>query len=301
MLRSRLGEFYMNTFREDMIMKFGRVVDLRSLECSVIIPKQYSNKDADRYMASSLLEIISGQKTVSQECNPFWEDPMQASLTSEERKEANRARGQLLSESLRSRKNQKTTPKNSTVKISSTEFKKANFATKVKTDLRRVNMFFFLDKLREFYLPEITIGKTVNNHAIYSQFESVGKVMNKSAILSIPPRRQLNTDSLNLREATATYVLKSSDMLKLPDIELHFQSLSCVLKGSEDKASNNDVNMSKKSLDIVLRPTVSWSSPLSTHKKGITEDVNTLKLFNYAMSQFFNPMMNRPIIGKARE
>lgn len=290
MLRSRLLEFYTNSLRDDMIMKFGRVVELKNLECSMVIPKQYSNKNDDRILAVSLLEVITGQKAVSVDCNPMWEDPRQMTLTSEERKEANRLRGLMLSENLRNKKNTKVHIKEAP-KISSSEFKRANYATKIKTDLRKVNLFFLLDKLREFYLPEAVINsRTVEQE----NFETVSRRSNTSSTLSIPPRDQVKMNCKHVQEVTTTYILKASDLIKMPDIELHFQTLNPLLKDSGDQENRVKASVSKKGIDLILRPTLSFFYPLSAHKRRASENVDSLKMFNYVLSCFFNPVMERP-------
>lgn len=297
-MRSRLLEFYTGTFREEMIMKFGRVIDLKNLECSIVIPKQYSSKDDDKILAACLMEIICGQKAVSVDCNPIWEDPRQMTLTSDERKEANRLRGVMLSESLRSKKSPKSKQKEPPVKISSSDFKRANFATKIKTDLRNVNLFILLDKLREFYLPEAVVSRPTGfkEPEFGSNFETTERRSNNSSILSIRPRSLVKRDFNDIREATSTYILKASDLIKLPDIELHFQALSPLLKGTHESESRIAASISKKGIDMILRPAVSYFSPLAERQKSLTENIDTLNMFNYALSLFFNPTMERPTL-----
>src|ERR1044071_9501762 len=71
MLRSRIKEHLENVVREDLLTVFGRKVDLRSLQCSIILHKNGLYNEARKKLAVGLLKILTGQSPILYNCNPL--------------------------------------------------------------------------------------------------------------------------------------------------------------------------------------------------------------------------------------
>lgn len=305
MIRSRLQEHYGRVLREDMLTLFNRPATLKNLECSIVLSGASMLSSETKYRAACILEILTGQKVTGGTCEVGQEDPLKKSITAEQQRDLDKVRGAALRQSLQAAaaKKQKGggkpgANKAGSISLTSDDLRKLGNGFKLKTVLEGVNMFHFLEKCREFYLPDV-VGNNSSvtetrclpecghpNHMKHSyvtgHFErlSPAHVTRKSL-------RPFDNPSL----AATSYLLRSSDLLKFPDIELFFESMGSLVsrEGTDDSTT----------LHLILRPTLRVESSPSDIEglSEVNEDMgqlDNLKVMNYLLSQYFNAYMRRP-------
>lgn len=299
--RARLHEYFQRVLREDMLTLFNHTAELRALECSVVLHGTQTMSEEIKYRAACILEILTGQRVTSRECDVMQEDPSQRSVTESQRKELERARGALIQQSLRQAAKKKGAQKQDPNALAQ-QIKKLGSGVKLKTTLHNVKMYYFLEKCREFYLPDIVGGSaeavregwrpldrghdnTLEHRGLILQYQKKGG----SRRDCYPERYPIRRDE-SLKEAISCYTLRSTDLLKFPDIELHFEALGSALGGSRGENSEN-------ALQLILRPTVKVTTPLDKESLSRTPRVDHLRIMNYLLSQYFNAYMSRPHVG----
>jgi hypothetical protein len=254
-----------------------------------------------KYRAACLLEILTGQRVTGKECDVMQEDPAQRTATEAQRKEMERARGALIQQSLRKAAGKKKMVQTDSSAVTQ-QIKKLGSGIKLKTTLHNVKMFYFLEKCREFYLPDIVggVGDAVRegwrplDHGHDNRLEKRGLILQYqkrggSKRDCYPERYPLRREE-NPMEAISCYTLRSSDLLKFPDVEVHFEALGSVLGGL--RAENTG-----QALQLVLRPTVKIETQLDRESMRSMPHVDNLRVMNYVLSQYFNAYMSRPHIG----
>jgi hypothetical protein len=301
--RSRLQEYFQRILREDMLTLFNHTASLRSLECSIVLNGAQTMSDEAKYRAACILEILTGQQVTGSECDVMQEDPSHRTATEAQKREMERARGALIQQSIMAAagKQKKNIPKPDTSKVSQ-EIKKLGSGIKLKSSLHNVRMYYFLEKCREFYLPDIVGGaeeveregwkpldhghdNTLEKRGLILQYQKQGGSKRDCYPERYPLRRNENP-----REAISCYTLRSSDLLKFPDIEVHFEALGSVLGGM--RAENTS-----QALQLVLRPTVRIDTPLDKESLRKVPQIDNLRVMNYLLSQYFNAYMTRPHVG----
>lgn len=288
-----MQEFFMRVAREDMLTLFSHTAEITRINVSIFLRNAQVISPDLKYKAACILEILTGQR-------PTLDDGIDVKdefLIPEED-----LKGENYFKSLRAAMGTSGTR----MLLTPDEMKKASDTKGIRlmTDLNRVNIYTFLEKAREFYLPdlaslEVSTEKNVHdNDAALADIAALFKVpMRKTGSGGIrsPPRRRLhhdasekgapeNGDIENPSVACAAYVLKSTDILKFPDIELYFEPLASVFDYD-----------STDCLQLYLRPCISVNSAFRrkfpNHFASL--QVSNLKIMNYALSLFFNPFSTR--------
>lgn len=324
----------MRVLREDMLTCFSNYAELKTLECSIVLHGVQAMNDETKYRAAAILEILTGQRVASRSCDVLQEDPMFRSASDAAKRELEQNKVAYFQQALamktagggKNAKKASSSQARAAMAATAQEMKKVGNGINLLTSLSHVKMLLFLEKLREFYLPDIVGGpggnadrgerahlwKTPmmghgNNYdrkGIALHFEKAGGSKRECY-----PRRYPVGKDADIQEAITCYVLKSPDLLKFPDIELHFEALAGGLGGARaggggKAANNNSTVVSSASsnpsvLNLILRPTVKTSSILGKlawagHNPS---PYDNLKLMNYLLSQYFNSYMTRPHVG----
>ena len=276
LLRSRLQEHFNRVVREDLMTLFGCTATLKSLEASIILQGTSQMSDEAKYRAGCILEIMTGQRPTLQACRVEEEDPQHQKRTGEEQRALERIKSAMMH-----RSNSNAT---------AADFRALGNGTILKTTLRRGAMFDFLEKLREFYLPDILLTRATEHptlatcdpmDAAYFAAWNRSKLPQESRFIE-PRDTELCLNS--------SFILKSSDLLKFPDIEVHFEALGPQI--FNDTADNG--------LKVILRPTMTVKYPLGRkhHLAAGLPKVNHYGVFNYLLAKFFNPYTIRPKLKK---
>jgi hypothetical protein len=278
-LRSRLQEHFERIVREDLLTLFGCTASLRSLECSVLLQGAAQMSNEAKYRAACILEILTGQRATLQSCRVEEEDPQFKKKSGEEQRAMERLKSAIMH-----RANSNAT---------AADFRALGNATVLRTTLRRTAMYDFLDKAREFYLPDVLLAKSAEFPSLASSSElkdSSGHfaAWNRSKLPHLSRFIAANPADLS---ANTAFVLRSSDLLKFPDIEVHFEAL-----GSQIFSENVHSTDDSATLRIILRPTMTIKYPLGRklHASSSLPKVNHFGVFNYLLFKFFNPYTTRP-------
>lgn len=286
--RTPLNEFYRRIIREDMITLFSRTANFESLECSFILPGDATNEL--KYRTACILEIITGQKMhIRESCMRKWEDPFYKPTSDQSQKSQIKIKTSIM-------RKQTASSKNKTIvnSLSVSDYKKLSNVIKIEVNLSKLTLFDFLEKAREFYLPDVLnienkekltgeINRGFNNNRIESNRSLILKRWQKwtlSKMTIYPPRHPIGIVE-NPLEACTALSIKAMDLIKFPDLELHFESIG--------KSLNDD-----NSLDLILRPTISIQHPWKFDRERDQPIVDNVKVMNYLLSVFFNQYMNRP-------
>lgn len=302
MIRNRLLEHYERIMREDMLALFNRTAYIRSMECSMVLHGASMLNSETKYRAACILEIVTGQRVTGGTCEVGEEDPLSRRISEEQQKELDRVRGVALRQSLlasQKKGGQSAKKGQAPPQLTSDDLRKLGNGFKLKTVLEGVKLFDFLEKCREFYLPDV-IGKQEAKMAGFLPECGHPNQLKHAHVLghferftpSKALRRQLGPAE-NPTEAVTSYLLRSSDLLKFPDIELHFESMgSLVSREASDDAST---------LHLVLRPTLKVERPnvpgLAELESSLGIQVDNVKVMNYLLSQYFNMYMRRPRVS----
>lgn len=295
--RSRLREYYQRILREDMLTLFNCTARLTTLECSIVLHGAQTMSDEFKYRAACLLELLTGQAASARDCNVLTEDPAQRAASDEQRRDLERARGAFIQQAMQgTRKGPKPDPA-----VLGQQIKKLGSGVKVLSHLRNVKMYYFLEKLREFYLPDV-VGRgehddaarvgwrpkaqghdnSLQTRGLILQYQKAGGSKRSCYPSRYPLRRQDNLDS-----AISCYTLRSSDLLKFPDVELHFEALGPILGAREEG----------QAVQLIIRPSIDIDEGVRSSDRSKIPPVETLRVMNYLLSQYFNAYMSRPLIG----
>lgn len=291
-------EHYGTSMREDMLTLFNRTASILSMECSVVLHGASMLSNEAKYRAACILEIVTGQSPVGGTCEVSKEDPLRKIISDEQQRELDKVRGAALRQSLQAGQKKGQHKKTAQPQLTVDDLRKLGNGFKLKSMLEGVKMFDFLEKCREFYLPDV-VGKTDGlkageilpsqghpNHLrhahVLGHFEAY--TPSKQYRKSLRPAD-------NPTELVTSYLLKSTDLLKFPDVELHFESMGSLVS----KDSGDDT------LHLILRPAVKVEPPLipgvETLEISAGQQVDNAKVMNYALSQYFNMYMRRPRVS----
>lgn len=308
MIRNRLLEHYERVIREDMLSLFNRTASIKNLECSVVLHGASMLNGETKYRAACILELLTGQRVLGATCEVGQEDPLRRRISEEQQRDLDRVRGMALRQSLmaekakKSGKQPKKQQQQQSAQITSDDLKKLGNGFKLKTVLEGVRLFDFLEKCREFYLPDVVGEKTLSakedktalpefghpNHLKHAHMVGHFERFTPSQTM----RRSLGPAD-NPNQAVSTYLLRSSDLLKIPDIELHFEALGSLVS----RDSTDDTN----TLHLILRPSLEVSKPaipeLDQWDRQLPHQTDNLKIMNYLLSQYFNMYMRRPRVS----
>lgn len=282
MLRSRLQEHFNRIVREDLLTLFGCTATLRSLECSIILQGSSQMSDEAKYRAACILEIMTGQRAFLTSCRVEEEVPQFKKKSGEEQRAMERIKSAMMH-----RANSNAT---------AADFRALGDGTVLRTTLRRAGMFDFLEKMREFYLPDVLLAKSSSSSSASSADNPILSTSNPLDPTNfaawnrskLPQFSRFIPPSPTETSLSTVFVLKSSDLLKFPDIEVHFEAL-----GSQIFSDNNSRD---DGLKVILRPTLSLNYPLGRkqHAASSLSKVNHFGVFNYILSKLFNPYTTRP-------
>lgn len=275
LLRSRLQEHFDRIIREDLLTLFGCTASLRSLECSILLQGASQMSDEAKYRAACILEILTGQRAHLSSCRLEEEDPQYKKKSGEEQRALERIKSAMMHKA--------------NTNATAADFRALGNATMLRTTLRRGGMFDFLEKMREFYLPDVLLAKS-SEYPSLSSSESLDSAYfaawNRS---KLPQFSRFMVPNPNEPSLSTAFVLRSSDLLKFPDVEVHFEALgsqvfSDVTSGKED------------GLRVILRPTMTVEYPLGRkqHASSLLPKINHYGVFNYILAKLFNPYMTRP-------
>ena len=273
LLRSRLVEFYNRVARDDMITLFSSIAKFQGLEVSVILQNAQVISPHIKYQAACVLEILTGQRPTLDEIE----------LENEYLTNCDNLKSQEMIRSIMLQAGRTLT---------TDELKLLSSAKgiRLKTNLNRVNMFNFLEKAHEFYLPDLaSVDHVARKSCLEDGINSYFKKPSRKNRTDKPREKLEEGDNPSL--ATAAYTLKSSDLLKFPDIELYFEPLHTVLGSGGSSEKDNNL-LSTNSLQLFIRPEINVTNTFEEkfveHLKGRGK-LNNLKVMNYFLSLFFNP------------
>ena len=178
-----MQEHFNRILREDMLSACNHIASLKAIECSIILHgssliSSSNNGDALVKRATGILEIITGQAPTKVKVDPRVVDPQTAGMSEGQFQAEDKVVAGAIMERM---KKVKKTGNNSNIKgkkqpssltkqklnvvkkkekefarVQDTEFKAAKAATQVKVDLHGPKMWYLMDKLREFYLPDVS-------------------------------------------------------------------------------------------------------------------------------------------------
>ena len=231
--------------------------------------------DEAKYRTACILEIMTGQRATLSSCRIEEEDPQYVKKSGEEQRAMERIKSAMMH-----RSNSNAT---------AADFRALGNGTILRTTLRRTAMYDFLDKLREFYLPDVLLAKS-------SEYPTLGSAdpldsnyfaaWNRS---KLPQNSRFVAPDPAELSLNSAFILKSSDLLKFPDIEVHFEAL-----GSQvfSEGSGKD----GYGLRIILRPTMSVKYPLGRkqHTASNLPKPNHYGVFHYLLARLFNPYITHP-------
>lgn len=275
LLRSRLAEHFDRIVREDLLTLFGCTATLRSLECSILLQGATQMSDEAKYRAACILEILTGQRANLTSCRLEEEDPQYKKKSGEEQRALERIKSAMMH-----RANSNAT---------AADFRALGNATMLRTTLRRGEMFDFLEKMREFYLPDVLLAKS-SEYPSLSTSEPLESAYfaawNRS---KLPQFSRFIAPNQNDTSLSTAFVLRSNDLLKFPDVEVHFEAL-----GSQ--VFSDSTSGKEDGLRVILRPTLTIKYPLGKkqHTASVLPQVNHYRLFNYILAKLFNPYTTRP-------
>lgn len=316
LVRTRLQEYFERILRDQMLASTNYIASFRSLQLSVILhgPAFVQSPDAMLGRATGILEVLTGQKPGMLKVDPLSTDPMVKDMSESERRESEKAASSaVLAKFGRNRpasakkipsaatagKNKKgakgkavATKSNS--KVTDGEFKAAKSATQLCCDLHGQRMWYFLEKLREFYLPDVlassaeqsTQSLRYGHDCTVPRKRLAGWFDIWTRALPGKPLRPVRQDE-NPEEAVATYILPTADLLRFPDIESFYERLA--------STGNHSID----GLSVIVRPTLRVATPMP---KLLLEEQQALLggwqpdklvLMNWLLGHFFNPHMQR--------
>ena len=240
-----------------------------------------NNGDALVKRATGVLEIITGQAPTKVKVDPRVVDPQTAGMSEGQFQAEDKVVAGAIMERM---KKVKRTGNNSNIKgkkqasaltkqklnvvkkkekefarVQDTEFKAAKAATQIKVDLHGPKMWYLMDKLREFYLPDVShsqndpttlrtppgLAKIGRGHDLNMERKHIAGRFGVW-VRGFPsiPLRPISQDE-NPVTAFTTYSIPCLDLMKFPDIEAHYEQL-----GSLD------------SLHLTIRPTLQVTTPV---------------------------------------
>ena len=239
-----------------MVMRFGRYAEMGTVNVSMILdPSHLTSKDA-KYRAACIMEILTLQRPRVEECSMEVMDPVVMQYEKQEMQ-------------------------NYRVKMSSFGSKSRPMGLRATTDLHRSNKWAFLEKLREFYLPDVTGDDNIVDSSKILEREKLVQCFqrrNPSTLPGRPPYLPLRSAKDNPKIFYSTFILKSTNLLRFPDFEVFFEAIGKMI--------------STEVVNIYVTPEIKIVSP----KPSISHElpaIDNLKLGNFLLSNLINPYIER--------
>ena len=303
-MRSRLAEHFNRIVREDCLALFNRTIDLSRVECSIVLPNAAQISPEQKYKAAAVLTVLTGQTPSGEKCRIEWEDPLALRLSKAQQQLENQERSAALARQWTAKNaNKKSKTVNKTQQRPTAEdFKEAAAGFKLTCNIGKVRMWDFLEKLREFCLPD-TSGylqenterghdNSISDAVLKRQFQKICLIKNPT----YSPRMAVGFND-NPDTAITAYILKAHELLKFPDIEVHFESLGEVLRDTSAKKEEASLN-SANSIRIVLRPLIKVKEiAINAELQSLLPPVDNLRIMNWLLAQFFNEYLHRPLLA----
>lgn len=309
-----MQEWYRRCLREDMLTMFNRTIRMDRMECSIVLEGANLLNDETKYRAACVLELLTGRKVIGGAFDLAHVDPLYKRSAAETQRRMDEARHLATRNARQKQPLKKGSNNKKGPQVSVSEYKRLSNGFMLRSVVERVNLFYFLEKLREFYLPDTVGIKAPPESPLDGRLVSHGRIVrppemghgngyNRRGLLD--HFQQPNPTSINIHStllnpapwlpieqytnpdtAISCYVIRSSDLVKFPDLELNFEAMGSTLS-SPDKA-----------LNLILRPQLEvekciLSGPDLDLLRPLPP-VDHIRMMNYLLSQFFNPYMHRP-------
>lgn len=332
MIQNRLFEYYQRVVRPDMLNMFDGVVSLRSLDVSMILDSATASQPDTKYKAACFIELLTGRRPSVGPCDVFEEgvgDVLIGGLSGNlyldatppgglvdgAGRQSDKERRSLLLK-IRSRTVGMSAPVDYRLVTSSHSGLKINCHLNTQLDA-----FSFIEKLREFYLPDPTFSKrtaqgssSLLTHAMNApRDEMLGSFFVSFPYIPLPEhilllkskvRRRTTKSHVSFQSAFSPgenpssaktiYVLKAADFLKFPDVEPHFEALSSILSAGGPTANAFHVYI-KPHLQVTMGRDI-----LNEKSDGKSRDTvngasvpDTIKMMTFFLSSMFNPFSVR--------
>lgn len=306
-MKSRLAEHFQRIIREDCLALFNRTIDLSRIECSIVLPNASQLSPEQKYKAAAVLTVLTGQIPAGAKCRVEWDDPLALRLTKIQQQLENQARSAALARQFAARPgNKKGNASQQHQKLSADDFKEASAGFKLLCNIGQVRMWDFLEKLREFCLPDTSSILDLSKEKAFERGHDnsrpdshIRRVFQRPCLVKQPtysPRMAIGFQD-NPDEAMTTYILKAHELLKFPDIEVYFEALGEVLRDQSSAHKETTLN-SPNSIRIILRPLLRVSQPaISKIAQTLLPSVDNLRIMNWLLAQFFNEYLHRPLIA----
>jgi hypothetical protein len=318
---TRLLEYYRRVLRGDMLCRFSRVVHLQSLEIFMVLDAVRSIQSEFKYKTACLIELLSGKRPQVHACNAHLEGifPNLSGQIS-----------QLNAKEEALRLKQAVMAQHKGVVLTAEDYKKASSSasgTKISSKLYSPQeQYQFLEKLREFYLPDMLT--LASDTPLAERLQSAPR-KELASYYSIPPnyvpskveKKKIKYHSLmmatdNPITASTTFHFKASDFLRFPDLEMNFEPLSSILDPAISGGSSQAAFGS--SLSVYIRPILSIlpchlpntkdqtldflnvlfpSQDGQVSEKSDNPPLDHLKVMNYFLARIINPFADRVRVG----
>lgn len=332
-VRTRVQEFIDRVLRTDMLAATNHFAKLKSVECSfilhgAIVGNQQHQQQAQgiRDKAANLLAILCGQTPGEVKIDPSLADPNIRIMSEAEQRNQEQARistaaagtsrtaasmskggrqivskrnvKKVLSKSDVRKEHEQDNFKKRKEKVERTHelalVKAARGATQLKVDLRNYRMYYFLDKLAEFFLPDVLGAQDIDSMTFKERCylrRGHSNEISRAALAgrfdvwtkpgTIKPFRPVGRDE-NPLEAFSTYTISILDLMRFPDVEANLEAM--------EEPGNFLLN---SKLNLIIRPTVSIARPFPKVIKSLDVEPDNLMLMNWFLGQVFNPYMTR--------
>ena len=341
LLRNRLLEYYERLVRPDMLNLFNGYVSLKSIEVSMVLDGGTAHNPNYKYKSAILLQLLTGKRPNAKPCDVFMEgtseilfnglsdniylSPSSASTNKDDipehgRRSDKEKRALLLTKLNAASSSSASGKKNAKNVMTADDYRRATSShsgLKLRSLLRNeAESFEFLDKLREFYLPDPSFQRihtrngllthSLDTHEI-GRAEMLGAFTRSNSFVPLPEdvikrvksklRRKLIfkhnfhqrgfKSGDNPLSAKTTYVISPPDCLKFPDIESHFDGLSDIFSAP---------NMNPFYIYIKPHMKVHLGPSSGPHE----ETPDALIMMTYFLGAFFNPFSYRLRVPLAR-
>ena len=243
-----------------MISKFSHVARLEGIECSIVLDASQITSADTKYRAACILEILTHLRPALKGVSVQHENPFLKNATPEELKRLQKLRGKMM----RGVSDRSTT------------------AIKLMTTVRKTFMWSFLERLREFYLPDLlsmderkVLDNSLTAFELRKYFEQ--PTFRSRGLARLPLIKSLK--NTNPEEGTTTFILNPSGLLKFPDIELFYEDLADSFRKDE-------------SFHVLIRPLIKITTPKDVNPEHCPP-IESVKLMNFLLGQLFNPYIQR--------
>lgn len=342
-----------------MLNIFNGYVSLSSVEVSIILDGSTAHNPNYKYKSAILIQLLTGKRPTVNPCDVFKEGTSEilfngipnsvylSSLSSSDsassdsasdesdvgRKSEKEKRALLLSKFSASNMTSGTGKKQTKIVMTADDYRKATSShsgLKISSFLRNPEEGFeFIDKLREFYLPDPSFQRipTKNNLLTHSLSEEIdrdemlGSFTKSNSFVPLPTDVILRVKSKlrkkliakhsyhqkafrsgdNPLSAKTTYVISPADCLKFPDVEGYFDGLSEIFSAPNPNPfyiyirPHLKVHLPEEGARKTIIDSTMLSCPFSdsiaqSTKKKVPD---TIKMMTYFLGAFFNPFSYR--------